>query len=215
MEADEVGSVGNRQIYELDFPRLLVGKLLTNPWKLYIIWLAAVAYIVLLKPGTYNILVISMRCPYCGGTDTRVIDKRDTDGGSITRRRRECLDCRKRCTTYERAETLDLFVFKKDQRREAFDRQKLKRNIMKACEKRAISQETIGRLIGHIEQQLISLRKSEVESRVIGELVMDGLKELDQVAYIRFASVYRDFKDVADFEKELEQLARNGIADKT
>ena len=147
-----------------------------------------------------------MNCPYCSCTDTRVLDKRDTDGGNITRRRRACLGCSKRFTTYERAEVLDLFVIKKDERREAFNRQKLKRNLMKACEKRPISQETIDQLIADIEQQLISMRKSEIESQTIGELVMDCLKDLDKVAYIRFASVYRDFEDVADFEKELQQL---------
>ena len=152
-----------------------------------------------------------MKCPYCGSIESKVLDKRETDGRSVTRRRRECLasTCAKRFTTYERAEVLDLFVIKKDQRREAFDRGKLRRNLMKACEKRPISQETIDRLIGEIEQQLISKRKSEIDSRSIGELVMDILKDTDKVAYIRFASVYRDFKDVADFEKELQQLTQN------
>ena len=101
---------------------------------------------------------------------------------------------------------MDLFIIKKDQRREAFDRQKLRRNIMKACEKRSISQETVDRLIGDVEQQIIGMHKSEIESHVIGEIVMDALKKLDSVAYIRFASVYRDFKDAADFENELRQL---------
>ncbi|MBI1927706.1 transcriptional repressor NrdR [Candidatus Poribacteria bacterium] len=156
-----------------------------------------------------------MKCPYCSNPETKVIDKRDSDAGSIIRRRRECLSCAKRFTTYERAEVLDLFVIKKDQRREAFDRQKLKRNLMKACEKRPISQETIDHLIGDIEQQLISMRKSEIESRVIGELVMDALKDVDKVAYIRFASVYRDFKDVADFEAELRQLTQSADANQT
>lgn len=156
-----------------------------------------------------------MKCPYCSSPETKVIDKRDSDAGSIIRRRRECLSCAKRFTTYERAEVLDLFVIKKDQRREAFDRQKLKRNLMKACEKRPIGQETIDHLIGDIEQQLISMRKSEIESRVIGELVMDALKDLDKVAYIRFASVYRDFKDVADFEAELRQLTQSAEVDET
>ena len=156
-----------------------------------------------------------MRCPYCGGADIRVTDKRDTDAGSVIRRRRECLHCSKRFTTYERAEVLDLFVIKKDLCRETFDRQKLKRNIMKACEKRPISQETIDYLIGNIEQQLINIHKSEIESRVIGELVIEALKNLDQVAYIRFASVYRDFKDAADFEEELRQLVRNAKTDET
>ena len=152
-----------------------------------------------------------MKCPYCGSFETKVLDKRETDGRSVTRRRRECLasTCAKRFTTYERAEVLDLFVIKKDQRREAFNRGKLRRNLMKACEKRPISQETIDHLIGEIEQQLISKRKSEIDSRLIGELVMDILKDTDKVAYIRFASVYRDFKDVADFEKELQQLTQN------
>ena len=148
-----------------------------------------------------------MKCPYCNGSSIRVIDKRDTDGGTAIRRRRACLHCSKRFTTYERAEVLDLFIIKKDQRREAFDRQKLKRNIMKACEKRSISQETIDRLIGDVEQKLISMHRSEIESHIIGEIVMDALKNLDGVAYIRFASVYRDFKDAADFENELRQLA--------
>lgn len=150
-----------------------------------------------------------MKCPYCESFETKVLDKRETDGRSVTRRRRECLICEKRFTTYERAEVLDLFVIKKDQRREAFNRGKLRRNLMKACEKRPISQETIDHLIGEIEQQLISIRKSEIDSRAIGELVMDILKDTDKVAYIRFASVYRDFKDVADFEKELQQLTQH------
>lgn len=149
-----------------------------------------------------------MKCPYCGSFETKVLDKRETDGRSVTRRRRECLTCEKRFTTYERAEVLDLFVIKKDQRREAFNRGKLRRNLMKACEKRPISHETIDRLIGEIEQQLIGMRKSEIDSRSIGELVMDILKDTDKVAYIRFASVYRDFKDVADFENELQQLTQ-------
>ncbi len=156
-----------------------------------------------------------MNCPYCSNPYTKVIDKRETDGGNITRRRRECLRCSKRFRTYERAEVLDLFVIKKDECREAFDRQKLKLNLMKACEKRPISQETIDQLIGDIEQRLIDMRKSEIESRVIGELVMDALKDLDKVAYIRFASVYRDFKDVEDFEKELQRLTQNTEADET
>ena len=150
-----------------------------------------------------------MKCPYCESFETKVLDKRETDGRSVTRRRRECLICEKRFTTYERAEVLDLFVIKKDQRREAFNREKLRRNLMKACEKRPISQETIDRLIGEIEQQLIGMRKSEIDSRSIGELVMDILKDTDKVAYIRFASVYRDFKDVADFEKELQQFTQS------
>ena len=150
-----------------------------------------------------------MKCPYCERPETKVLDKRETDAGHITRRRRECLSCARRFTTYERAEVLNLFIIKKDKRREAFDRQKLKRNLMKACEKRPISHETIDHLIANIEQELINLRKSEIESRLLGELVMTALKDFDKVAYIRFASVYRDFKDVEDFEKELRQLVEN------
>ena len=150
-----------------------------------------------------------MKCPYCERPETKVLDKRETDAGHITRRRRECLSCAKRFTTYERAAVLNLFIIKKDKRREAFDRQKLKRNLMKACEKRPISHEAIDRLIANIDQELINMRKSEIESRLLGELVMAALKNFDKVAYIRFASVYRDFKDVEDFEKGLRELVEN------
>ena len=150
-----------------------------------------------------------MKCPYCERPETKVLDKRETDAGHITRRRRECLSCARRFTTYERAEVLNLFIIKKDKRREAFDRQKLKRNLMKACEKRTISHEAIDRLIANIDQELINMRKSEIESRLLGELVMAALKNFDKVAYIRFASVYRDFKDVEDFEKGLRELVEN------
>ena len=150
-----------------------------------------------------------MKCPYCERPETKVLDKRETDAGHITRRRRECLSCARRFTTYERAEVLNLFIIKKDKRREAFNREKLKRNLMKACEKRPISHEAIDRLIANIDQELINMRKSEIESRLLGELVMTALKDFDKVAYIRFASVYRDFKDVEDFEKELRELIQN------
>ena len=150
-----------------------------------------------------------MKCPYCERPETKVLDKRETDAGHITRRRRECLSCARRFTTYERAEVLNLFIIKKDKRREAFNREKLKRNLMKACEKRPISHEAIDRLIANIDQELINMRKSEIESRLLGELVMAALKDFDKVAYIRFASVYRDFKDVEDFEKELRELIQN------
>jgi transcriptional repressor NrdR len=150
-----------------------------------------------------------MKCPYCERPETKVLDKRETDAGHITRRRRECLSCARRFTTYERAEVLNLFIIKKDKRREAFNREKLKRNLMKACEKRPISHEAIDRLIANIDQELINMRKSEIESRLLGELVMEALKDFDKVAYIRFASVYRDFKDVEDFEKELRELIQN------
>ena len=149
----------------------------------------------------------ALRCPYCKSNETKVIDKRATDRGNATRRRRECLDCSKRFTTYERAETLDLLVIKKNGQREPFDRQKLRLNLTKACEKRPIDQDTIDNLISEVVQRLIALRRSEVESYAIGEIVMEFLKGLDDVAYIRFASVYREFKDIHDFEKEVLQIS--------
>ena len=145
-----------------------------------------------------------MKCPYCGSRETKVIDKRDTE--AITRRRRECGSCGRRFTTYERAEVLDLYVIKKDGRRESFDRQKLLRGLLRACEKRPVSRPDIDRLVSEIEQQLLSKRSNEISHEVIGELVMEGLRELDKVAYIRFASVYREFKDAEDFERELQEL---------
>ena len=147
-----------------------------------------------------------MRCPYCKSNETKVIDKRTTDRGNATRRRRECLGCSKRFTTYERAETLDLLVIKKNGQREPFDRQKLRLNLTKACEKRPIDQDTIDNLISEVVQRLIALRRSEVESYAIGEIVMGFLKGLDDVAYIRFASVYRDFQDIGEFQAQIEDL---------
>ena len=145
-----------------------------------------------------------MKCPYCSSPDTKVIDKRDTE--AITRRRRECLTCERRFTTYERAEVLDLYVIKKDSRREGFDRQKLRRGILKACEKRPVSPPDIDKALGEIEQQLLAKRSNEISHQVLGELVMEALRNLDKVAYIRFASVYRDFKDADDFEREIREL---------
>ena len=148
-----------------------------------------------------------MKCPYCSHPDTRVLDTREADSGSIVRRRRECIDCGKRFTTYERAAVLDLLIIKKDERREPFDRQKLKNGIMKACEKRPISQIEIDNIVGKIEQELMGLDEPEIRSNTIGEFVMQELKNLDEVAYIRFASVYREFRDITDFERELAVLA--------
>jgi len=149
-----------------------------------------------------------MRCPYCSSEKTRVIDSRDLGELEITRRRRECRKCKKRFTTYERVETIDLVVIKKDGRREKFDRNKLLVGIQKACEKRPISQERIEKLVEEIERELRNMDSLEVESRVIGELVMRKLKKLDKVAYIRFASVYREFADIESFEKELRALRK-------
>lgn len=146
-----------------------------------------------------------MKCPYCNKEDTKVINKRETSNLEVTRRRRECLNCSKRFTTYERIET-DLTVVKKDGRREQFNREKLKKSILRSCEKRPVDTNKIDFLINKIEAVLRDKNTSEIPSKLIGELVMKGLKELDKVAYIRFASVYRSFEDVADFKKEIKQL---------
>lgn len=150
-----------------------------------------------------------MRCILCGG-ETKVTDKRDSD--SETRRRRECLKCGKRFTTYERAEDLNLIVIKKDKRREQFSREKLKAGILRACEKRPVETEKIDNMINEIEMKLRDKMKGkEIETKAIGEIVMKALKKLDKVAYIRFASVYKDFKDVDDFKdavKEVERVKR-------
>jgi len=145
-----------------------------------------------------------MLCPYCS-SETKVIDKRES-GAGMTRRRRECLSqkCKKRFTTYERIEA-NLRVIKKDKRREPFSREKLLMGMVKACEKRPVSQEAIEKAVNEIETRLKEYG-SEVPSKVIGELVMRALKKLDHVAYIRFASVYREFKDVGDFKKTIKEL---------
>ena len=143
-----------------------------------------------------------MKCAFCGHDATKVTDKRD--GEETTRRRRQCLSCGKRFTTYERPE-VNIIVIKKDGRRERFDRQKLLTGILKACEKRPVSQETIEKVVNDIEAELRSFG-SEVPSRTIGELVMEKLKAIDKVAYIRFASVYRAFGDISAFEKEVKLL---------
>ncbi|MEI6731340.1 MAG: transcriptional regulator NrdR [archaeon] len=144
-----------------------------------------------------------MLCPYCGSEETKVTDKRDSK--NETRRRRECLDCKKRFTTYERVEPIEIYVIKKDGRRELFSREKLRAGFIRACEKRPVSHEQIDSSIAVIEEKLKQQGK-EVESKYVGELVMKALKKLDSVAYIRFASVYRDFKDVSDFKKELKEV---------
>ncbi|MDP2909411.1 MAG: transcriptional regulator NrdR [Nanoarchaeota archaeon] len=149
-----------------------------------------------------------MICPYCRSPDTKVVDKRETPDRKATRRRRECLKCKKRFTTYERLEQADLFVIKKDKRREPFNREKLKNGIIKACQKRPISHETIEKILNEIESELRKKNRTEVTSQEIGEIVMKKLKKLDQVAYIRFASVYREFKDISSFEKELRSLKK-------
>ena len=145
-----------------------------------------------------------MKCPYCSHSETKVIDSRETE--DITRRRRECLNCTKRFTTYERVESVNLVIIKKDLRREPYDRDKLKRGLIKACEKRPVSHDDIEKIVDEIESKLKSLNTTEIKSTIIGGEVMRSLKKLDKVAYIRFASVYKDFKDVKEFEKELKGL---------
>ena len=146
-----------------------------------------------------------MQCPYCSHKETKVVDKRETDSLEVTRRRRECLTCEKRFTTYERVE-IDLRIIKKDGRREAFSRDKVKNGILRACEKRPVTTEQIEMAIDKIEAALRSRPSDEIKSTVIGELVSRELKKLDKVAYIRFASVYKDFEDIESFATEVEQL---------
>ncbi|MBS3122341.1 transcriptional regulator NrdR [Candidatus Woesearchaeota archaeon] len=150
-----------------------------------------------------------MKCPFCPSTETKVVDKRETEEQSITRRRRECLKCGKRFTTYERIEMSNILVIKKDGKREQFDREKVKKGIIKACEKRNVSMEDIDSIVNEIEQKLRNLETTEVKSTLIGEFVIKRLKKLDKVAYIRFASVYKDFEDIESFKEAIEQL-KNG-----
>ena len=143
-----------------------------------------------------------MKCKFCG-SETKVTDKRESPEG--TRRRRECLKCRKRFTTYEKPEEKDIIVVKKDGRREHFADEKLRLGLIKACEKRPVSMEQIDKIVEEIKEKLLKKGK-EVNTKMIGEMVMQKLKRLDKVAYIRFASVYKDFKDVSDFKKEVKEL---------
>jgi transcriptional repressor NrdR len=153
-----------------------------------------------------------VKCPYCGHDDLKVVDSRDSDTGESIRRRRECIGCSKRFTTYERVETVPLYVIKKDGRREDFNRQKLFNGLMTACEKRDISPTTIDTAVDAIEAELRSRGKVEIASRDIGELVMEKLRKLDDVAYVRFASVYRQFRDLTEVKKEIDQLlSKQGI----
>ena len=149
-----------------------------------------------------------MRCPYCGSKKDSVIDSRRSKNGSSVRRRRQCLKCRKRFTTYEYVERIPLMVIKKDGRREAFNREKLTSGIMVACEKRPISVKRIEKLVNDIERKLEKKHDTEVASKDIGELVMRGLHEIDEIAYVRFASVYRQFRDVGQFMRELKTFLK-------
>ncbi len=147
-----------------------------------------------------------MKCPYCSFEESKVIDSRPTDEGERIRRRRECLQCQKRFTTYEIIESLPIIVIKKDKSREVFNRDKLLNGLLRACEKRPVSLEKLENIIDEIEAVLQNSLDREVSSDKIGELVMDKLKEVDEVAYVRFASVYRQFKDIGTFMSELNKL---------
>lgn len=146
-----------------------------------------------------------MKCIYCNCTESRVVDSRPTEDGAI-RRRRECEGCQRRFTTYEKIEMLPVFIIKKDKRREQFDPAKVRGGILKACEKRPVPIDEIEKLVNHVETSVCRKMEQEVTSEEIGQLIMEGLKDLDEVAYIRFASVYRQFKDVQSFMQELQQL---------
>ena len=147
-----------------------------------------------------------MRCPYCGSEDTRVSDSRPVEENNSIRRRRACDECGKRFTTYEKVETIPLIIIKKDLNREAFDRSKIEAGVLRACHKRPVSAEQIARLVDEVETEIYSMEERELPSAVIGESIMNKLKDLDPVAYVRFASVYREFKDVNTFMDELKKI---------
>ena len=147
-----------------------------------------------------------MKCPYCSHPDTRVIDSRPAEDGSAIRRRRSCDECGKRFTTYEKVETIPLIIIKKDNNREQYNRTKIERGIIRACYKRPVSAEAIQKTVERIETKIFNLEEKEVPSTDVGEIVMDELKVLDEVAYVRFASVYREFKDVNTFMDEIKKM---------
>ena len=147
-----------------------------------------------------------MHCPFCHFEESKVIDTRSTEEGSAIRRRRECISCKNRFTTYEKIEEIPLIVVKKDGTRESFNRNKVLNGLIRACEKRPVSLEQIEQLVDRIETYLNNNLEKEVQSKMIGEMIMDALKELDEVAYVRFASVYRQFKDIDSFVDELTKL---------
>ena len=147
-----------------------------------------------------------MKCVYCNGTNSRVVDSRPTEEGNAIRRRRECETCGRRFTTYEKVEAVPLLVIKKDGRRELFDAEKIRRSIIKSCEKRSVSMPEIDRLVRSIEMQAYNALDQEITSTAIGEMVMEGLRKIDEVSYVRFASVYRQFRDISTFVQELSKL---------
>lgn len=147
-----------------------------------------------------------MRCPYCAYPESKVIDSRPTDENNSIRRRRECLSCGKRFTTYETVESVPLVVVKKDGSRQSFDRQKLLNGMVRACDKRSVTLQTLEQAVAEIEQRLLNSMEREIPTERVGELVMEELKKIDQVAYVRFASVYRQFQDIDSFVAELNKL---------
>jgi transcriptional repressor NrdR len=151
-----------------------------------------------------------MKCPFCGEIDNKVIDSRLSRDGNVIRRRRECLLCTRRFTTYEHIEEIPIMIIKKDGRREVFSKEKVRSGILKACEKRDISMNVIEEFIDEVERDLREIGEKEIPAKAIGEKIMAKLHILDDVAYVRFASVYRDFKDVNDFVSELKSLLSNG-----
>ena len=149
-----------------------------------------------------------MKCPFCNQDNTRVVDSRPADDNTAIRRRRMCDACGKRFTTYEKVETIPLIVIKKDQNREQFDRSKIEAGVLRACHKRPVSAEQIHRLVDDVETEVFNLEEREIPSSVIGEIVMDKLKDLEAVAYVRFASVYREFKDVNTFMEKQKKILK-------
>ncbi len=149
-----------------------------------------------------------MKCPYCANPDTRVIDSRPAEDGNSIRRRRSCDVCGKRFTTYEKVETIPLIIIKKDNNREQYERGKIESGILSACYKRPVSAEDIQKTVNNIETKIFSLEEKEISSSTIGEIVIEELKTLDEVAYVRFASVYREFKDVNTFMDELKKILK-------
>lgn len=149
-----------------------------------------------------------MRCMYCGCMDSKVIDSRSGEDGTIIRRRRECINCGKRFTTYETVENMPIFVVKTNGARQAFDANKIKKGIIKACEKRPVSQAAIDKMVDDIQKKIYNSLAQEISSKEIGEMICSALKDIDEVAYVRFASVYRSFTDTTSFMKELESMIK-------
>lgn len=194
------------------FKSLAVCRVFVVSFFLISFHLSAILSIITIFKNQPSFLQTTMKCPYCSHTETRVIDKRDSQSQDTTRRRRECLQetCSKRFTTYEHVEMADLYVIKKNGEREKFDPEKLRRGIERACEKRPVNAEQVNELVEQVHAHLLKASLTEIKSTVIGELVMRLLEKTDKVAYIRFASVYRDFADITSFKEELDKLLHKG-----